>query len=83
MQGILLQMTRLKHGGGIGMTKDIWATILNQVQTISNPIFATVNPPAAEEEIHRLERTLQVTLPTAFRDYLSIMNGQHDEDSVH
>ncbi|QAV19438.1 SMI1/KNR4 family protein [Paenibacillus chitinolyticus] len=36
-------------------------------------------PPAAEEEIQRLERTLQVTLPTAFRDYLSIMNGQHDE----
>ncbi|WP_369016288.1 SMI1/KNR4 family protein [Paenibacillus sp. GbtcB18] len=35
--------------------------------------------PAAEEEIQRLERMLQVTLPTAFRDYLSIMNGQHDE----
>ncbi|MFC9774317.1 SMI1/KNR4 family protein [Paenibacillus chitinolyticus] len=61
------------------MTKDVWTTILNQVQTISDPIFATVNPPAAEEEIQRLERTLQVTLPTAFRDYLSIMNGQHDE----
>ncbi|SFF45724.1 Cell wall assembly regulator SMI1 [Paenibacillus algorifonticola] len=61
------------------MTKDVWTNILQQVRTISNPIFATVNPPAAEEEIHRLERTLQVALPTAFRDYLSTMNGQHDQ----
>ncbi len=50
------------------MAKDAWASILKYVQTISPPIFFTVNPPAAEEEINRLENTLNAHLPKSFRE---------------
>lgn len=57
------------------MAKDVWDHILKHVQMISQPIFATVNPPATEEDINLLESTLNVQLPSHFRDYLSTWNG--------
>lgn len=50
------------------MTKDIWSTILKHVQTISPALRSTVNPPASEDDIVHLERTLHVHLPEAFRN---------------
>jgi cell wall assembly regulator SMI1 len=53
------------------MTKDVWNTILKHVQTISPPLCSTINPPATEDDIVRLERTLNVHLPEPFCEYLS------------
>ncbi|AWX59036.1 SMI1/KNR4 family protein [Brevibacillus brevis] len=49
------------------------------IQTISHPIYSTVNPPATAEEINLLESTLNVQLPIHFRDYLSTWNGQQEQ----
>jgi len=59
---------------------DVWGNILKQIQTISQPIFSTVNPPATEDEITLLENTLAVQLPDGFRNYLSIFNGQQEQE---
>jgi len=53
------------------MANDVWDPILQHIQSITPPVFSTVNPPATEEEINRLETTLNVHLPKPFRDYLS------------
>lgn len=72
-------MEIMKSGGEPGMAKDVWDHILQQIQTISQPIYTTVNPPATEEEITLLERTLNVKLPGHFRSYLSTWNGQQEQ----
>lgn len=61
------------------MANDVWDNILKHIQTISQPIYATVNPPATEKEINFLERTLNVQLPGHFRNYLSTWNGQQEQ----
>ncbi|MBP1994680.1 cell wall assembly regulator SMI1 [Paenibacillus eucommiae] len=60
------------------MAKDVWNTILKHVQTISPPIFPTVNPSATEEDIIRLESILNVHVPKPFCEYLSTWNGQRE-----
>ncbi|WP_289136953.1 SMI1/KNR4 family protein [uncultured Brevibacillus sp.] len=62
------------------MASDVWDNILKQIQTISQPIFSTVNPPATEDEITLLENTLAVQLPMCFRNYLSMFNGQQEQE---
>lgn len=37
------------------MAKDVWDNILKHIETISQPIYSTVNPPATVEEINLLE----------------------------
>lgn len=69
----------MKSGGEPEMAKDVWDNILQHIQTISHPIFSTVNPPATAEEINLLESTLNVQLPIHFRDYLSTWNGQQEQ----
>ncbi|MFD0716410.1 SMI1/KNR4 family protein [Paenibacillus sp. GCM10027626] len=69
----------MKSGGEPGMARDVWDNILKHIQTISQPIFATVNPPATKEEINLLESTLNVQLPSSFRNYLSTWNGQQEQ----
>jgi cell wall assembly regulator SMI1 len=66
-------------GGEPGMAEAVWQRILEHIQATSEPIFSTVNPPAAEEEIDLLERTLGVSLPSSFRGYLSTWNGQREQ----
>lgn len=60
------------------MARDVW-DILKHIETISQPIYSTVNPPATEEEINLLESTLNVQLPSHFRSYLSTWNGQQEQ----
>lgn len=55
------------------MAKDVWENILKHIGTISQLIYSTLNPPATEEEINLLEGTLNVQLPSHFRDYLSMI----------
>ncbi|MCR8844448.1 SMI1/KNR4 family protein [Paenibacillus sp. SC116] len=62
------------------MAQDVWDDILKHIRTISQPIYSTVNPPATEEEINLLESTFNVKLPSDFRNYLSVMNGQQEEE---
>lgn len=61
------------------MAKDVWENILKHIETISQPIYSTVNPPATEEEINLLESTLNVQLPSHFHSYLSTWNGQQEQ----
>ncbi|WP_312110310.1 SMI1/KNR4 family protein [Brevibacillus reuszeri] len=74
----MLKMKNRKNGGEPGMASEVWDNILKQIQTISQPIFSTVNPPATEDEINLLENTLGVHLPIYFRNYLSVCNGQQE-----
>ena len=60
------------------MADEVWQGIIEQVQAISGDIFATLNPPATEEEIESLEARVGVELPQSFKDYLATVNGQNE-----
>lgn len=68
----------MKRGGDEQVAKDVWASILEHIEAVSQPIYGSVNPPASEDEINQLENALNVQLPDAFRRYLSVWNGQHE-----
>ncbi|MBD8500949.1 hypothetical protein [Paenibacillus arenosi] len=59
------------------MAKDVWDNILKHIETISQPIYSTVNPPATEEEIDLLESTLNVQLPSDFHYYPHEMDNMN------
>lgn len=58
----------------------VWQEILEQIRSISGGIAASVNPPADASELRLLEETTEITLPQAFRGYLSVMNGQRNTE---
>jgi len=53
------------------------------VQTISQEIFATLNPPATLDEIESLVRRVGVAVPQSFKDYLATVNGQNEAGADH
>lgn len=56
---------------------DCWIAIREHVNTILPALAPSFNPPASDEQIHRLEKTLNVVLPKSFVTYLKTFNGQH------
>ncbi|RDH43704.1 SMI1/KNR4 family protein [Zooshikella ganghwensis] len=52
-------------------------------EQIDPSISATLNPPAAEEEIASVEGQMGLTFPEAFKNYLLFMNGQTDPTRLH
>ena len=60
-------------------TKQVWQRVKQEIHRISPEIYDHINPPASHADIAHLEQTLNVTLPSAFVDYLSVMNGQRHE----
>ena len=65
------------------MADAIWRAIIEQVQAISPPIFATFSPPATQKDIELLERRVGVALPPSFKDYLATVNGQNEAGADH
>lgn len=59
-----------------------WHEILEQIRLISTDIYSSVNGPATSSELHRLEETVGVELPQAFRDYLFTLNGQRNTEEA-
>ncbi|MCM1047868.1 MAG: SMI1/KNR4 family protein [Clostridiales bacterium] len=58
----------------------LWTEILEQLKSISNNIYLSVNAPADFSEIQLLEETIGVKLPNAFCEYLSTLNGQKNTE---
>jgi hypothetical protein len=62
----------MKSGGEPGMAKDVWDNILNQIQTISQPIYATVNPPSQP-----------IFIDWYFAFYLKVTDEKHLDALMH
>jgi len=64
----------------------MWPSFIERISAVSRSLHATLNPGAGLDEIAALERRVGATLPEAFKDYLTAVNGQNDlgvEHSLH
>ncbi|MCM1101585.1 MAG: SMI1/KNR4 family protein [Clostridium sp.] len=59
---------------------NLWTEIPEQIKSVSNDIYLSVNAPAELSEIQLLEETIGVKLPSAFCEYLSTLNGQKNTE---
>ena len=57
---------------------DIWNTIERELATHAPTVLPTLNSPATDDAVQRLETTLGHPIPGDVRESLKIHNGQHD-----
>ena len=58
--------------------KEIWSKIEWHLKNHAPRVIETLNPPASNEEISKLETTVGKILPASVKEYLLIHNGQND-----
>ncbi|MDO5105243.1 SMI1/KNR4 family protein [Capnocytophaga sp.] len=61
-------------------TNTIWQKIIAIIKDINPKAYQSLNPPATDAEIERLEREVGVPLPESFKAYLKVCNGQQHND---
>ncbi len=61
--------------------KTIWSKVEHELSTKAKAILESMNPPAGEGAIEALEEHVGQELPTDFRDFLQIHNGQSQESN--
>ena len=61
--------------------KKIWSKVETELSAKARPIIESMNPPADEGEIEALEEHVGQELPTDYRDFLLIHNGQSQESN--
>ncbi|MEL6134026.1 MAG: SMI1/KNR4 family protein [Bacteroidota bacterium] len=54
----------------------IWKRLEEWLATHAVHLVQALHPPASQEEIEKVERTINAQLPTAYVDFLSVHNGQ-------
>jgi cell wall assembly regulator SMI1 len=59
-----------------------WKTIENFLKNTNDEIYNSLLGPANNDEISKLEKTLNLKLPDSFKESLLIHNGQTENDSI-